>query len=287
MTTGPRLAWFRGAVRPLAECGVSLLDRGLLFGESIYEVLPVVAGRVRLVAQHMQRMRSGAAAIGIEALPADDEVEALAAALCEGEGLDEGILYLQVTGGAGPARAHVAPATDPTFFGFVQAVAMPRADALASPLSVSTAFDPRWARSELKTTMLLPSVLARRHAGAADEVVFFDPDGRLTEGGASSVFIVEGGRVVMPPLTPRVLPSVTRALLDDLAPRASIAVHRETIDRARLVAADEIAVASTTKLVLPVGRVDGQAVAFRTDGVIATLAAQLRERYGLAPTRDA
>lgn len=281
MTAGPRLAWFRGAVRPLADCGVSLLDRGLLFGESIYEVLPVVANRVRLVPEHMQRMRGGAAAIGIEGLPSDDEVEALAAALCQEEGLDEGILYLQVTGGPGPVRAHVAESTHPTFFGFVQAAVMPRADALARPLSVSTAFDPRWARSELKTTMLLPSVLARRQAGAADEVVFFDADGRLTEGGASSVCIVEQGRVVMPPLTPRVLPSITRALIEAVASRRSIAVRREPIHRGRFVAADEIGVASTTKLVLPVGRVDGQPVAFRADGVLATLAAGLREAYGL------
>lgn len=281
MTAGPRLAWFRGVVRPLADCGVSLLDRGLLFGESIYEVLPVVAGRVRLIPEHMRRMRGGAAAIGIEDLPGDDEVEALAAALCEGEGLDEGILYLQVTGGPGPVRAHVAEPKHPTFFGFVQAAAMPRADALARPLSVSTAFDPRWARSELKTTMLLPSVLARRQAGAADEVVFFDADGRLTEGGASSVFIVEQDRVVMPPLTPRVLPSITRALIEAVASRGSIAVRREPIHRGRFVAADEIGVASTTKLVLPVGRVDGQPVAFRADGVLATLAAGLRQAYGL------
>ena len=281
MTTGPRLAWFRGAVRPLADCGVSLLDRGLLFGESIYEVLPVVGGQARLVAEHMQRMRNGAAAIGIDGLPGDDEIEALGAALCEGEGLDEGILYLQITGGAGPVRAHVAAPANPTFFGFVQPVALPRAEALARPLSVSSAFDPRWARCELKTTMLLPAVLARREASGTDEVVFFDGEGRLTEGGSTCVLIVEGGAVVMPPLTPRVLPSITRALLEKAAASASIAVRREPIDRARFVGADEVGVASTTKLVLPVGRVDGQAVACRSDGVIATLAARLREVYGL------
>ena len=281
MSTGPRLAWFRGAVRPLAQCGVSLLDRGLLFGESIYEVLPVVAGRARFTAEHMARMRAGAQAIGIEELPGDDDVEALAATLCEGEGLEEGILYLQVTGGAGEMRAHVAESSEPTFFGFVQPHVMPRADAFAQPLSVSTAFDPRWARSELKTAMLLPSVLARREAGSADEVVFFDADGRLTEGGSTSVFIVEGGALVLPPLSPQVLPSITRGLLERVAPKSSIPVRREPIDRARLVAADEVGVASTTKLVLPVGRVDGQPIASRPDGVLASLAASLREVYGL------
>jgi len=281
MTTGPRLAWFRGAVRPIAECGVSLLDRGLLFSESIYEVLPVVAGRVRLVHEHMQRMRTGARVLGIEGLPDDASVEALAAALCDGETLEEGILYLQVTGGAGPVRAHVARPAEPTFFGFVQSHRLPRSDALAEPRSVSTAFDPRWARGELKTTMLLPSVLARRDAHTADEVVFFDADGRLTEGGSTCVFIVEGARVVMPPLTPRVLPSVTRRLITEYAGPQTVVVCEEPIDQPRLRSADEVGLASTTKLVLSVGTVDGEPIASRTDGVCAHLAAMLRGRYGL------
>ncbi|MBL4685086.1 MAG: aminotransferase class IV [Nannocystaceae bacterium] len=267
-------------MRPIEECRLSILDRGLLFGESIYEVLPVVAGRVLFVEQHGDRMRTGAAALSLaHAVPSDAALSSLGLGLLAAESLDEGTLYLQVTGGAGP-RAMV-PALGPSaaeFFAFVQPLTLPRHAVTAT---VATARDPRWVRCELKTTMLLPAVLARRSAGPVDEVVFFDDDGLLTEGGSSCVFIVEDGRVVMPPLSPRILPSVTRGLLGMEAAEVSITVETSPVSRVRLLAADEVGLASTTKLVMPVATLDGQTVASSRDGMCTRLAALLRARYGL------
>ena len=278
----PRFAWQDGRVRPIEQCGVSLLDRGLLFSESIYEVLPVVGGRVRLVSEHGERMRAGAGELGIAAaVPDDAGIEALGEALLEAEGLTEGILYMQVTGGVGPRTHAPTVRPQPQLFAFVQPHALPRADDAARPRSVATARDPRWARCDLKTTMLLPAILARREHGDVDEIVFWSDDDLLAEGGSTCVLIVEGDTVVLPPLSPRVLPSVTRRVLVRLAAAEGIAVVEAPIDRARLLAADEIGLASTTKLVLGVGTVDGTPVSHRPAGMCTRLAGLLRGAYGL------
>ncbi|MEM6996522.1 MAG: aminotransferase class IV [Myxococcota bacterium] len=276
------MAWHRGAVRPIEACTVSILDRGVLFAESLYEVLPIVDRRLCFIEEHAQRFGVGAEALALPGgAPSRDTIVAIGEALLSRTAVEEGTLYLQLTGGAGP-RSHVpAGRPQPELFAFVQPLRFPRADAQATPLRVGTAPDPRWARCDLKTTMLLPAVLARRAAPHADEVIFFDARDRLTEGGSTCVFVVERDRVVMPPLSPRLLPSVTRGVMERAAADAGIALVHDEVPRARLVAADEVGVASTTKLVLPVGEVDGAAVAVRRDGVCARLAALLRERYGL------
>lgn len=281
MTDAPRHAWQDGAVRPIEACGVSLLDRGLLFSESIYEVVPIVDGMPRLLADHVDRMRAGAEALGIAAGVPDPALwERIAAALVDADGVREGVLYAQVTGGRG-VRVHVpAVRPTPTFFAFVQAHALPRSEAR---VRIATLEDPRWARCDLKTTMLLPAILAKRDvaAGGADEVAFFSRDGGLAEGGSSSVFIVERGRMVSVPLSPAVLPGVTRKAIERLAPSLGIEVVHEPIERARMLAADEVAIASTTRLVMPVGHVDGIAVGRGPAAVTARIGAALRALYGL------
>lgn len=287
MSAGPRFAWHRGEVRPIEDCTVSVLDRGLLFGEAVYDVLPVIEGRPRLRDEHLTRMRGGAAALSIgAAIPNDDDFDALATALLRREALTEGILYLQATGGAGP-RAHVPePRPAPTFFAFCQALLFPRAVDAARPRDVALAPDPRWARCDLKTTMLLPAIMQRHQAPTAEEIVFVDGDGNLTEGGSTCVFVVSQGAVVLPALSARVLPSITRALVEQEAAAVGLGVSYESISVARLRGADEVGLASTTKLVLGIGSVDGEAVAHRVDGVCGQLAARLRRRYGIDADRE-
>lgn len=281
MSATPRFAWQHGAVRPLQQCTVSVLDRGLLFAESIYEVVPVVSGLPRLLDAHVDRMRRGAAVLGIEdGVPDRATWATLATALCEAEGVREAALYAQVTGGAGP-RAHVPePRPEPGFFAFAMGFVFPRT---LGGLALASTADPRWARSDLKSTMLLPSVLAKRAAAkhAAEEVVFFDADERLTEGGSTSVMIVEAGRLVVVPESNALLPGITRGVVEEAARAAGIGVATEVISRARLEQADEVLVASTTKLVMSVHTLDGQP-AGRTEPVVTRrLFDALREIYGL------
>ena len=280
----PTMAWIGGRIQPFADSGVSLADRGLLFGESIYEVIPITAGRVRMLSEHVGRMQAGAAVLGIaHGVPPLPTWEARIAELVEGEEIGEGIVYAQVTGGSGP-RAHVAdPAPDPTFFAWVKAHAFPRADQVRRGIRVITAPDIRWARGELKTTMLLAAIMGKRQAlpSGAQEVIFVADD-RVREGGSTSVFIVEGGRVVGIPEGPVILPGLTARWLEVVASKISIAVSRESVTRARMLAADEVFVTATTQLAMPVVGIDGQPIGDGFGGrVTSALAEAMRTELEL------
>ncbi len=275
----PKLAWQAGTIVPFADARVSVADRGLLFGESVYEVLPVTAGRVRWQAPHFARMREGAAAIGLEAPAWLDADAHWPAALVGAEGIDEGLLYLQLTGGAAP-RAHLARAT-PELFAFAMPHAFPDAARRARGLLARCVPELRWHRRDLKTTMLLPSILGKRAALAdgADEVLWLGADDHVLEGGSSNVAIVERGVVVTPPAGPERLPGITLAQLEQVAVRLGLTVRHEAIPRARLLAADEVFVLATSLLVMPVLRVDGTAIA---DGVAGPVALRLADALAAA-----
>ncbi len=264
----PKLAWQGGSIVPFADARVSVADRGLLFGESVYEVLPVTAGRVRWQGPHFARMREGAAAIGIEAPMWLGDDAGWPAALVGAEGIDEGLLYLQLTGGAAP-RAHLAHAT-PELFAFVMPHAFPDAARRARGLFARCIPELRWHRRDLKTTMLLPSILGKRAAAAdgADEVLWLDAADHVLEGGSSNVAIVEHGVVVTPPPGRERLPGITLAQLETIAASLGVTLRHEVLPRTRMLAADEVFVLATSQLVMPVLRIDGTAIADGTAGPI-------------------
>jgi D-alanine transaminase len=277
----PRWAWQGGAVVPFGDAGVSLADRGLLFGESLYEVLPLTRGEVRFVDEHHERMQAAARELGLlGGAPRRDDWIAIGRALASAESIDEGFLYAQLTGGVAP-RGHLPPATrTPTFFAFVGALRMPRAEEIERAVTLVSHEDIRWARCDLKTTMLLPSVLGKIEAEqrGADEIVFFAGD-ELREGGSSTVGIVEGDAVILVQPSPHVLPGVTQRVLLRIAPDLGLAVRLESIDRARLVRADEVFIASTTRTVLPARTLD--AIPLRRGPIVADLAARIRRELAL------
>jgi len=276
----PQHAWQHGRVIAFRDAHVSLGDRGLLFGESLYEVLPVFCNKSRLVQAHAARMRRGAAAIGLADTLVDDALWArIADELIAAEGITDGLLYLQLTGGAGP-RAHLGTAI-PELFAYAMPHVFPDAARVAIGVRLASAEDPRWAHCDLKTTMLLPSVLGKRlaHARGADEVLWVGRDGLVREGGSSNVGIVEHGSVVVPPAGPTILPGVTIAALRIPAEAAGISWREAPIDRERLARADEVFIAATSQLVLPAVAIDDVPVADGRAGPVATrLAAILREQ---------
>jgi D-alanine transaminase len=274
----PSWAWLGEEIRPFQQCGVSLADRGLLFGESLYEVIPVTAGRVRLLEEHVERMRAGASALGMGGVPDLGVWAHRVEILLEREGVTEGIVYAQLTGGTAP-RSHVVQARpDPTFFAWVKPHAFPSADDAARGIRAVTGPDIRWARNELKTTMLLPALLSKRRAAEreAEEVVFV-ADGFVREGGSSNVFVVEGGRVVGVPESPSILPGITARLVERLAEALGIEAGRAPIAVARMFAADEVFVTATTQLAMPVSSIDGHPIGDGRAGPVATaLASAMR-----------
>ncbi len=279
MSAAPTTAWMDGALVPFSEAKVPIEDRGLQFGESLYEVIPVTAGQVRALREHGARMRDGAARIGLGGAPDDARWMEIATRLLEADPLTEGLIYAQLTGGCAP-RSH-APATRPksTFFAYLRAHAFPTADTVSSGIRAVTAPDTRWAHCDLKTTMLLSAVMAKyeaRRAGAG-EALFVGADGLLREGSSSNAFIVEGGLVIGVPQTGNILPGVTRGLMEHACAATQTRRDRQPIPIDRLRSADEVFVTSTSRLVMPVVELDGNPVRDGRAGPVAIrLAAQMR-----------
>ena len=282
MSSLPAWAWQHGAVIPFAEAGVSLADRGLLFGESLYEVLPICGGQPRFIDEHHERMQAAATQLGLQAgAPSRDAWAEIGGQLAAKEGVDEGILYAQLTGGVAP-RSHLPPANrEPGFFAFVAPLPLPRAADVERGVTLASHADTRWARCDLKTTMLLPSVLAKLDAErrGADEVVLFGPNDALREGGSSTVGIIDGDALILVEPSPHILPGVTQRVLARLAPTVDLQVREEPIDRTRLFATDEVFIASTTRTVLPATSLDDRPL--RRGPRVARLAAALRAELGL------
>jgi D-alanine transaminase len=195
------------------------------------------------------------------------------------------MLYAQLTGGSAPRRHVPESPPPPTFFAYVTPFRFPRAPEVSRGIRAITCADLRWLRRDLKTTMLLPAVLAKREAArqGAQEALFFGPDGELNEGASSNVYVIEGRTLITPSQSPRLLPGTMRALVDAVASEAGWQVEPARIDMERLLAADEVFVTSTTQFVMPVVAIDGRDVGSGTAGPIASdLAARIRERYELA-----
>lgn len=277
----PKYAWINGAVLPFADATVPLEDRGLQFGESLYEVVAITAGRVRDLDAHEQRMKRAARNVGIQ--PPDDW-SVFARELLVREKLSEGLLYVQVTGGTAP-RSHL-PAMQPpsSAFAYLIDYRFPRAADVARGVRVLTQPDTRWAHCHWKTTMLLPAVMARRVAAdsGAAEALFVGADEAVHEGAATNVFLVEGAGLVTPQQSPDILPGLTRQMLEPIARDAGLPTSGEVVTLNRLRQADEVFITSTTELVMPVTHVDDVAIGEGTPGPRSIdLAARLRAHLEL------
>lgn len=254
-------AWFDGDFRPLAEVRISPLDRGFLFGDSVYEVIPVFGGRVFLEDAHLDRLDRSLAALRIRNPHGRSAWHDIVTGLVSRNGGGSLAVYLQVTRGADAGRDHAFPDAGlaPTVFGMATPVPDPHPD--RHGIRAITRPDDRWDRCEIKATALLANVLARqaaREAGAGEALLL--RDGLLTEASASSVLVVEGGTVLRPPPAPAILPGTTSDAV--LAILAALGIPRrdEPVSEARLRAADEIWIAAATRGVVPVIELDGRPV---------------------------
>lgn len=281
----PSVAWLGGRLVDFAEARVPIEDRGLQFGESLYEVIAVTAGEPRLLREHAERMRLGAAQLGLAGAPDDAAWDRIAAALLERDGVQEGLMYAQLTGGTAPRR-HVPQRTpEPTFFAYIRPHRFPRPAEVAEGIGAITVPDPRWSRCDLKTTMLLPAVWAKREAArrGAVEALFTSEEGEVREGGSSNVLLVEGGSLVTPEQTRHLLPGITRPLIGRIAAAAGIEMRSEPVTLERLHAADEVLVVSTAILLMPVVRVDDRPIGDGRPGPVgADLARRVRLDQGLS-----
>ena len=267
------VALFNGEFLPLESVRISPLDRGFLFGDSVYEVIPSYGGRFFLLDAHLDRLARSLEAIRLpdplDRAQWEEQLTALLHHNGAGAGAAEGAdgpppdlgVYLQVTRGVAP-RDHAFPENPrPTVLGMVSPIRPLAPTVREEGLNAVTRTDDRWGRCDIKATTLLANVLARQEAaeaGAAEALLL--RDGRLTEGAASNAFVVRDVTVITPPLDPGLLPGVTRGFVLELARRAGLPVAQRAVTDAELRAADEVWLSSSTRELLPVTRIDGQPV---------------------------
>lgn len=256
------LVWLDGRLVPLAEARISPLDRGFLFGDAVYEVLPVYGGRAYRFDAHLDRLNRSLREIRMAPVLDRDGWLAALGALVHDNGGGDLLLYIQVTRGVEPERGHVpGSSVRPTVLAFVSPLPAPSADVIERGVAAIVVADTRWARCDIKATALLANVLLRwqaADAGTTEAILL--RDGWLTEGSASSVHIVRSGRLVTPPQTHAILPGTTRGVLFELAAREGIVSERRPVAEAELRAADEILLASAGGGIRAVTTLDGTTV---------------------------
>lgn len=253
--SAPR-AYLNGTFLPLAEAQVSVLDRGFLFGDGVYEVIPVYGGRPLRLREHLARLARSLEAIGMTP-PLDEPAWAeIIAGLVEGP--EDQQIYIQVTRGPQPKRDHTIPGKiNPTVF----AMCTPIAPIPVGGISAVTVDDLRWDRCDIKAITLLANILLRQRAldqGATEAIIV--RDGVALEGAASNLFVVRDGTLVTPPNGSTILPGITRDLVLEVARGIGLSVEEATLSVDDLRVADEIWLTSSTREILPVISLDGRPV---------------------------
>lgn len=259
MSDRHRLCFLNGEMLPLADAKVSVLDRSFLFGDGVYEVIPVYAGQPFVLDSHLQRLSNSLAAVHMRC---DFDFANLVARLIEQNGGGDMAIYIQVSRGAPMERNHLIPeAMQATVFAMTQAFPEPSQKAMESGLSAAICTDFRWQRCDIKATSLLANVLLRQQAAEqdADEAIL-ERDGMITEGSSSSVFALIDGTLRTPEDAPTLLPGTTRDRVIDVARNQGITVVSQGIGKAELYQADEVWICSALRELLPVTRLDGRAV---------------------------
>jgi D-alanine transaminase len=258
------ICYLSGHYLPLATATVSPLDRAFLFGDAVYEVIPVYGGRPFRFREHFDRLARSLDAIRM-APPLAHEAWA---AICEelivrNEATNRDLyLYVQVSRGAEFGRTHAWPeGLSPTLFAYVNVLEPVSTELLENGVKAVTADDIRWARCDIKSTALLANVLLKKlavDAGAFETILL--ADGLLREGSSTTVHIVQDGVLATPPNTRRILPGTTRDVVTELSARIGLPSVVREITEAELRAASEIWLSFSTRGVLPVTLLDGAPV---------------------------
>jgi D-alanine transaminase len=258
MADADRVVYLNGNFLPLADAKVSVLDRGFIYGDGVYEVVPVYARKPFRMPQHLTRLQNSLDGIRL-ANPHAQRWDALIAELIARQPFDDQAVYLQVTRGVAK-RDHAFPHdVAPTVFMMSNPLVLPTREQVERGVAVITAQDNRWLRCDLKTTSLVGNVLMRQLAVDHDavETVMFR-DGHLTEASASNVMIVRDGRIIAPPKDNLILPGITYDATLEIAKGAGVALDVRAIAQAEAMAADEMWLSSSTKEVLAITTIDGR-----------------------------
>lgn len=255
------LCYLNGEYTPLAQAKVSVLDRGFIFGDGVYEVLPVYGRKIFRFDEHMARLGRSLAKVRIEnPLNRAGWLERCRH-LIAGHPAEDQLVYLQVTRGVA-MRDHAMPADiEPTVFIVATPMKPPTAEQRRHGVACLTARDFRWERADIKSTSLLGAVLARQMSadkGLAETIMF--RNGFLTEGSSTNVWVVHEGAVLGPPKSEHVLEGIRYDLIRELCEEEGIAFNLRPVPESEVLVADELLLSSATKEILPVTTLDGEPV---------------------------
>ena len=259
------LVYLNGELLPVSQAKVSVLDRGFIFGDGCYEVVPVYGRRLFRFDEHMARLSRSLAKLRIPNPATRDEwlrrCRELVATTAEATGANDQLVYIQLTRGVAPRDHVMPPGLAPTVFMMANPMKPATPEQRHAGVACTTARDFRWERGDIKSISLLGNVMARQLSTdtAATETIMFR-DGHLTEAAASNVWIVHEGALLGPPKSELVLEGIRVELLRELCEDCGIAYNLRPIAEADVHAADEVLLSSATKEVLPVTKIDGEPV---------------------------
>ena len=275
------VVYLNGQFLPMEEAKISPMDRGFLFGDGIYELIPSYGGKLVGFTPHMGRFFDGLAAIEIPLHWSEDRWLQVCEELIQRNGNGNLGIYLHVSRGADSRRFHAYPDNiEPTVFGYAFEIPpAPVADIdKVSGYRVSTAEDLRWQRCNIKSTALLGNVMhfQQGYAKGYNETILYNANNEMTEGSACNAYIVKDGCIITPPLDEHILPGITRyMLLDILRKEGSIPVHERAVKMEEVRSADEVWLSSSSKELVPVVEIDGSPVADGKPGRVWQQAQQL------------
>lgn len=265
------MIYLNGEWQPLSDAKVSVLDRGFLFADGVYEVVPVYSRHAFRLDEHLQRLQTSLDSIRLCNPLSTAEWRELVLQAIAGQDFDDQQVYLQVTRGCGPNRDFPFPApTKPSTLIYPMPLITASAELKAQGVSAISREDYRWLRCDIKSLALLANVLLRNEAlviGCAETILI--RDGYLSEGAASNIFVVKNGVLLCPPKSHLMLSGITYDVVLELAAANAIPVEVRPVSDAELRTADEIWMTSSTREILPITRLDDLPVGAGVSGPLA------------------
>jgi D-alanine transaminase len=280
MTANIPLVYLNGEYLPPETARISVFDRGFMFGDGVYEFLPVFGRRIFRLTQHLERLDNSLRELRIANPLTPAQWREMCQHLIDNNSANDQSIYIHITRGVAPRDHHYPKGIQPTVFAYAQPLPYPTPEQFANGVSAITAPDIRWNRCDIKAIALLANAMLRQQAvdaGATEAVLI--RDGFMTEGAACNIFVVKNSVAVTPPKSNLILPGITRDLALELMRKADMPCDERTVTETELRTADEIWLTSSSREILAIVKLDGTSVGTGKPGPAHTQALSLYREY--------
>ena len=271
--------YLNGDILPLSQATISVLDRGFIFGDGIYEVVPVYSRKPFRLEQHVARLMRSLDKISLQTGNTAEEWQQLMTMMAQRAPWDNSLVYLQVTRGVAKRdHAFPNPPVKPTIFLMAAPRVAPSVKEIEQGLRTVSMLDMRWLHCDIKSVSLLGNVLAKQYAveRGVDDVIQFR-DGYLSEASSANIWVVKDGVVIAPPKDNLVLEGIRYGLIEELCQAEGIPLHLRPVSQEEVEQADELFLSSATKEILPITELDAKPIA---NGEVGTIYKALKQAYG-------